>query len=156
MAGTLELVEDVRPRLVKKEVTCERDLAVGERVKLEVGEDTLNKPVPEGKAWHVVANIRIIETAVGLLLAVMLAGCTFTMSMNEAKPDDSVGLSAQKELTALQGQVQKFNGAILQMTKELQAAPDDVASIDAILTKYGIRRRAEAATTGTTPETSRK
>jgi len=52
------------PAQVKKEVTCEKILIAGNKVKMEIEEDELDSVVPEGKQWVVIANIRLIETDV--------------------------------------------------------------------------------------------
>ena len=62
--ATLEYEITNIPAQVKKEVTCEKTLSEGTKVKMEIGEDELDSVVPEGKQWEVIANIRLVETDV--------------------------------------------------------------------------------------------
>ena len=62
--AVIELVETATAATVKKEVTETQTLSAGGKVKMEVGESELSVTVPRGKAWDVIANIRITERTV--------------------------------------------------------------------------------------------
>jgi len=57
----LELVETITAATTKREVTETQTLSAGGKVKMEIGANELDATVPRGKAWDVVANIRIME-----------------------------------------------------------------------------------------------
>ena len=65
MADVLLFEETNTPAQIRKEVTCEKTVTAGGKVKMEIGEHELDEVVPEGKSWQVVANIRLVETDAG-------------------------------------------------------------------------------------------
>jgi len=75
-----------------------------------------------------------------LILAVCLAlcaGCSVTLSASAQRSGDQ---TAATQLKALQEQSEKQSALVRQMVAELEAAPEDLNAINAVLRKYGVNR----------------
>ena len=78
---------------------------------------------------------------IALLLAVCAAlcsGCSVTLSASAQRSGDQ---TAATELKALQEQSEKQSALVRNMVAELEAAPNDIAAVNAVLAKYGVNRR---------------
>lgn len=62
--AALEFTETNISAQVRKEVTCEKTLSVGDELEAKIGVDELTEVVPAGKQWAVIVNVRLVETDV--------------------------------------------------------------------------------------------
>ena len=73
-----------------------------------------------------------------ILFAALCSGCSVTLNATGRWDDGNA------ELVALQGRMAQVDSVVKQMSTELQSTPGDINAVDAVLSKYGIRRGTSA------------
>lgn len=73
-----------------------------------------------------------------ILFAALCSGCSVTLNATGRWDDNNA------ELAAIQGKMAQVNAVVKQMSTELQSTPGDINAVDAVLSKYGIRRGTSA------------
>jgi len=76
-----------------------------------------------------------------VIMIVLLSGCTVTCRVSGRLSEVDESAQALQEASA---ELANIKTAVNSMSAELQSAPEDIQAVDAVLSKYGIRRGTSA------------